>query len=120
MLVIRSRIYFWRITASQQQFDILLKCKLPGCLKAGFGYYTSTLTLSFDQARVPRCTTRLIFAGGRPLWVRVYDCSARVKTTLVKDVPPVRENREVSEYLDVAENVAGQSRRIYAFCRFTS
>jgi hypothetical protein len=40
---------------------LLLECVLPGCMKAGFGYYTSTL--SFDQAVVRRATVQLIFAG---------------------------------------------------------
>jgi hypothetical protein len=103
---------------AQQRFAVLLKCKLPGCFKAGFGYYTSTL--SFDQDRVRRCTTRLVFAGDLPHWVRAYDCSPSGKTTLLKDVPPLRKNRELIEYLDVAENVAGQSARIYAFWRLTA
>jgi hypothetical protein len=103
---------------AQQRFAVLLKCKLPGCVKAGFGYYTSTL--SFDQARVRRCITRLVFAGDRPLWVRTYDCLASGKTTLLKELFPVRQDRESSEYLDVAENVAGQSSRIYTFWRLAA
>jgi hypothetical protein len=108
---------FLQPLVAQQRFTVLLKCELPGCFKAGFGYYTSTL--SFDQARVGRCTTRLVFSGNRPQWVRVYDSLPSGKTTVLKDLSPVHEDREFSEYLDVAENVAGQSARIYAFWRTT-
>ena len=41
-------------------FAVLFKCILPQCVRAGFGYYTSTL--SFTQDRVRRCEVRLIFA----------------------------------------------------------
>lgn len=46
---------------ADQPFAMLLKCTLPRCVRTGFGYYISTL--SFAQARVPRCETRLVFTG---------------------------------------------------------
>lgn len=102
----------------QQPFSVILKCKLPGCFKAGFGYYTSTL--SFDQGRVRRCTTRLVFAGNRPQWVRAYDSLPAGKTLLLKGLSPVHQARDFAEYMDVAENIAGRSSRIYAFWRFAA
>ena len=53
---------------AQQAFSVLLKCTLPGCMKAGLEYYTSRL--SFGQDHVRRSTVRLLFFGERPAWVR--------------------------------------------------
>jgi hypothetical protein len=96
-------------------FSVLLKCVLPRCLKAGVGYYTSTL--SFTQDRVRRCEVRLIFAGVTPSWLRVYECSAQRRPVLLKTLPPIRQATGSCEYLDVEEERPGQSERIYIFCR---
>jgi hypothetical protein len=66
---------------------------------------------------VRRSTVRLIFAGGRPDWVTAYACSESGRAELLKDLPPVREDGKATEYLDVAEDLAGQSARIYLFRR---
>jgi len=101
--------------AAEEAFEVLLKCTLPGCIKPGCGYYTSTL--SFDQDRVRHWTVRLLFVGGRPNWVRAYDCDAAGDTTLLKALRPVRQNGESAEYLDTDENVTGQATRLYLFWR---
>jgi len=99
---------------AQDPFCVLLKCTLPGCLPAGIGYYTSTL--SFAQDRVARCEVRLIFVGSAPHWVRVYDCSAR-PAALLKSLSPSRQEARVTEYIDVVEGARGQSARVYVFYR---
>jgi hypothetical protein len=88
---------------------------LPGCEKAGFGYYTSTL--SFAQDRVGRCEVHLFFAGLTPSWLRVYECSAQRQPVLLKTLTPARQAADSCEYCDVEEERAGQSGRIYIFCR---
>jgi len=100
---------------AQQPFCVLLKCRLPGCMKAGIGYYTSTL--SFEQSPILRFTVRLIFASDRPDWVRVYETSASRSPHLIKDLRPTSEVQEITEHLDVAEDVPAESTRIYLFCR---
>src|SRR5260221_5612551 len=101
--------------SAQQPFSVLLKCELPGCMKAGLDYYTSTL--SFEQDHVRRCTVRLLFAGERPDWVRLYECGGSGRTKLLKDLPPVRENQGLTEYLDIADEMEAQSARIYVLSR---
>ena len=92
----------------------MLKCTFPRATTIGFGYYSSTL--SFAQDTVPRCTVRLIFSGSEPAWVRVYESSQPPQTpTLVKTLMPVRQEPSECEYLDVVEDVAGRSARVYAF-----
>jgi hypothetical protein len=81
----------------------------------GTGYYTSTL--SFDQATVGRATVQLIFRGRKPEWVRVYECLAGGIPHLLRNLSPVRAEAEIAEYIDVAENRAAQSARIYLFRR---
>jgi hypothetical protein len=100
---------------ANQPFGVLLKCTLPRCVKAGFGYYTSTL--SFAQARIRRCVVHLIFVGTAPDWVRVYESTLQRRTTLLKTLPPVREEPDLAEYIDVAEDRPGQSARVYMFWR---
>jgi hypothetical protein len=100
---------------AQQPFGVLLKCTLPRCLKAGFSYYTSTL--SFAQDRVRRCVVHLIFVGAAPSWVRVYESTAQRPAALVKTLAPSRQEPGRCEYLDDVEDRRGRSSRIYAFWR---
>ncbi len=100
---------------AHDSFAVLLKCALPGCIKAGFGYYTSTL--SFTQDRVRRCEVRLIFADPAPSWLRVYEYSAQRRPVLLKTLTPVRRIANSCEYLDVEEERPGQSAKIYVFWR---
>ena len=102
---------------SNQSFGILLKCTLPGCVKGGFNYYTSTL--SFAQDRVPRSTVELIFAGMAPTWVRVYESTLHHPAELVKSLAPSRQEPGLSEYRDVVEDREGRSARVYTFWRDT-
>ena len=100
---------------AQQAFGVLLKCTLPRCITAGSGYYTSTL--SFAQDRVGRCTVRIIFVGPRPVWMRVYDCPPRRAPVLLKSLTPSRHEQDLCEYIDVVEDIPGQSARVYMFWR---
>jgi hypothetical protein len=102
---------------TNQSFSLLLKCILPRCIKPGFGYYTSTL--SFAQGRVPRCVVHLVFVGKAPSWMRVYESTLKGPPTLLKTLPPVREEPNLSEYADIAEDRQGQSARVYMFWRDT-
>jgi hypothetical protein len=103
---------------AQQAFSVMLACALPGCMKGGVEYYTSTM--SFDQDKVRRFTTRLLFRNGRPHWVRVYDCDDSGTVRLLNDLRPKREGHKLTEYLDVAQDVAAKSARIYVFQRARS
>jgi len=58
---------FLESLVAQEPFNMLLECDLPGCMRGGVEYYTSTL--SFDQNSVRRFSTRLVFRQARPLWV---------------------------------------------------
>jgi hypothetical protein len=102
---------------ANQSFGVLLKCTLPRCVKAGFGYYTSTL--SFAQAQVPRCEVHLIFVGAAPNWMRVYESTPQRSARLVKTLPPFSKEPDLCKYVDVAEDRQGQSARVYMFWRDT-
>lgn len=102
--------------SADEPFDVMLRCSLPGCLRVGLGYYTSTL--SFDQEAVRRYTVRLLFFGAHPKWVRAYQCDdASAEPKILRELSPVRQNSELSEYLDFQENISAQSARIYLFSR---
>jgi hypothetical protein len=106
-------IPFLKALVCKQSFSVILNCKLPGCLSAGVQYYTSTL--SFDQPSIHRLAVHLVFARNRPDWVRVYECDAHNQPSLILDLRPLREDEETSEFIDIAENVPGQSARVYVF-----
>jgi hypothetical protein len=101
--------------AAQQPFSVLLKCALPGCMKAGLEYYTSTL--SFGQDQVRRSTVRLVFIGACPEWLRVYERRGSGSVKLLKALSALRRSPAQCEYLDVAEDIQAQSVRIYVFWR---
>lgn len=99
----------------QQPFSVLLNCKLPGCMKSGVDYYTSTMSL--EQHHLQRYVVRLIFIGARPNWLRVYSCDGAGRASLLKDLRPICNAEETTEYIDVEENVDAQTARIYIFQR---
>lgn len=99
----------------QEPFNVFLACTLPGCMKTGVEYYTSTISVA--QERIQKSTVRLVFLGDRPQWLRLYECGASGATTLVKDLPPSHETERLIEYTDIGEDVPAQSARIYVFCR---
>lgn len=111
----RISVPFLKPLAANQSFDVLLRCTLPRCMKAGFSYYASVL--SFAQDQVGRCEVRLIFKGTAPKWLRAYESTLQKPATLVKTLAPTRQESGLCEYLDVAENRRGQSARVYAFWR---
>lgn len=100
---------------AQEPFHVLLTCKLPCCMKSGVDYYSSTMSLA--QRQVPRFTVRLVFAGIRPNWLRVYSCDAIGRTSLLKDLQPLQEAASTTEYVDFEENVNTRMARIYVFER---
>jgi len=101
--------------AAEQPFDVLLSCTLPGCMKNGIEYYTSTLSVA--EERVRKSTVRLVFLRNRPSWVRVYECDRAGATKLLKDIRPSRATAQRIEYTDLATDVSAQSARIYLFRR---
>jgi hypothetical protein len=101
--------------SAQEPFNVFLTCTLPGCMKSGVDYYTSTFSVA--QERIQKCTVRLIFLGDRPEWLRAYECDASGATTLVKALPPSHEAEHLVEYTDVAHDVPAQSARLYVFRR---
>ncbi len=84
-------------------------------MKGGLEYYTATM--SFEQDQVHRYSTRLVFLRDRPKWLRVYECDTSGSTRLLKDLRPLRENQDLTEYTDLAEDVAAKSARVYVFRR---
>jgi hypothetical protein len=106
---------FLKPLSANEPFDVMLKCTLPRCIKAGFSYYASVL--QFAQDRVGRCEVRLIFAGPAPSWLRVYESTLQKPAALVKTLPPLRQEPGLCEYLDVAQDRSGQSARVYMFWR---
>lgn len=111
----RISVPFLEPLKANQNFGVLLRCTLPGCVKAGFGYYTSSL--SFAQNRVPRSVVQLTFVGPAPQWVRVYETTPRRPVQLLKTLPTTRQKRDVYECVDVIEDRDAHSARIYTFWR---
>jgi hypothetical protein len=111
----RISVPFLKPLSANEPFDVMLKCTLPRCIKAGFSYYASVL--QFAQDRVGRCEVRLIFAGPAPSWLRVYESTLQKPAALVKTLPPLRQEPGLCEYLDVAQDRSGQSARVYMFWR---
>ena len=101
--------------SERDPFSVLLTCTLPGCLKSGVEYYTSTLSLSQDS--IPTCTVRLVFLRTRPEWLRVYECGQSGAITLLKNLQPSLETKRLTEYLDLANDVPARAARIYVFRR---
>ena len=101
--------------SARDSFAVLLRCTLPGCMKSGVDYYTSTASLT--QPTIPTYTVRLVFLGERPDWLRVYECDSAGATTVLKDLRPSHSDWRMTEYVDLATNMPGQSARIYVFHR---
>jgi hypothetical protein len=97
----------------QQPFSVVLHCELPGAFVGEARYYTSTL--SFEQHTIPTLAVHLIFTLERPRWVRAYECGEDASPSLLSELRPVREDQESSEYIEILNDVAGQSARIYSF-----
>jgi hypothetical protein len=106
---------FLETLGANEPFGVLLKCTLPRCVKAGFGYYTSTS--SFGQDRVQQCIVHLVFVGSTPTWLRVYENTGKGSSRLVKTLAPTLYETDRTEYVDVVNNRSGRSVRIYAFWR---
>lgn len=104
---------FLRPLAIEDRFSVLLNCKLPGCVTSGVQYYTSSL--SFDQASVESASVHLIFVRTRPEWVRVYECVKNGHATPLSELRPFRDDGSTCEFVHMAQNVPGQSVRVYLY-----
>jgi hypothetical protein len=104
---------FLKALVSREPFSVMLRCKLPGCMRAGVQYYTSTL--SFDQRSVENFSVRLIFDGHHPDWLRVYECDRFHRPTLQGNLRREHDDAESCEFLDTVQNVPGKLTRIYVF-----
>ena len=101
--------------SSQEPFHLVLKCSLPGCMKAGEDY--CAVTLSFGQDHIARYTMRLTFAHGRPDWVRAYECGADGEVRLLRSLQARGKGGGVFVYVDAGKNVAARTARVYMFSR---
>jgi hypothetical protein len=97
----------------KQRFNVLLNCKLPGCITTGVQYYTSSL--SFAQRSIASASVHLIFVKGRPEWLRVYEYGKNGAMTPISELRPFRDDGETCEYIDTLQNVPGQSVRVYLY-----
>ena len=114
----RILVPFMKPLATNQPFEVMLRCSLPRCIKAGFSYFASTL--SFAQDRVGRCEVRLIFLLV-PLRVGCGYTKARFQkpATLVKSLgSPTRREPGLCEHSSMLPKTGrGQSARVYTFWR---
>src|SRR5277367_2117833 len=106
-------VSFLQPLAFQDRFSVLLNCNLPGCITTGTQYYTSSL--SFDQRSIESASVHLIFVKNRPEWVRVYERAKNGAMTLVGEPRPFRDDGATCEYVDMVQNVPGQSVRVYVY-----
>jgi hypothetical protein len=96
-----------------ERFSVILQCTLPGCVTTGLQYYTSSL--SFDQPSVENAGVHLIFLSARPKWVEVYEVDDNGRVNYKAELRPFRDDGFTSEYVDMAQNVPGQSVRVYLY-----
>ena len=101
--------------APSEPFSVLVRCRMPGSMKSGLDYYTSTVSVS--QARVTSFATRILFIGKHPEWLRVYQCDSSGAVTLLKDIRPTHVDTRTAEYIDLATDVPANAARIYLFHR---
>jgi hypothetical protein len=106
-------VSFLKPLAKDDRFSVLLHCKLPACISTGVQYYTSSL--SFDQQVVDSASVQLIFVRSRPEWVRVYEFDKNARPTFVSELRPFRDDGATCEYVDMVQNVPGQSVRVYLY-----
>jgi hypothetical protein len=104
---------FLKPLGAQQPFSVLLNCHLSGSVSAGVQYYASTV--SFDQRVINQLAVHLIFVRNFPDWVRLYQCDKSGRPHLVNELRPFKNDGETCEYIDLAENIPGQSVRIYVY-----
>jgi len=109
----KIKVPFLHSLARQDRFSILLNCALPGCISTGVQYYTSSL--SFDQPSVGSASVHLIFVRMRPEWVRVYEFDRKCRPTFVSELRPFRDDGATCEYVDMSQNIPGQSVRVYLY-----
>jgi len=109
----KVRVPFLRPLTINQPFNVLLNCRLPGCITSGVQYYTASF--SFEQGTIESAVVHLIFARCRPQWVKVYDCNKSGNTTLLNELRPFRDDGMTCEYVDMMQNAPGQSVRVYTY-----
>lgn len=106
-------VSFLQPLAFRQRFSVLLNCNLPGCITTGVQYYTSSL--SFEQRSIASTSVHLIFVKTRPEWVRAYECAKNGAMTMLSELRPFRDDGATCEYVDMSQNVSGQSVRVYLY-----
>jgi hypothetical protein len=97
----------------RERFSVLLNCNLPGCITTGVQYYTSSL--SFDQGSIESATVHLMFVRTRPEWVKVYECDQHGRPRSAAELRPFRDDGATCEFVDMTQNVPGQSVRVYLY-----
>ena len=108
----RFHLPFLKPLARGDPFHRDIRFRRPACILPGFNTFTSTL--SFAQARIPRCAVHLTFADQTPEWVRVYEASDR-GAVILKSLPGIPDAAGAFQCNDVIEKIPGRSIRIYAF-----
>jgi hypothetical protein len=104
---------FLQPLALNDLFSVRFDCCLPGCVTDGVQYYTSSL--SFDQPRIESTSLHLIFVKTQPKWVRAYECGKDGKAAFLSELRPFRDDGATCEYVDIAQDVPGQSVRVYLY-----
>jgi hypothetical protein len=109
----KVRVSFLKPLALGEPFSVLLHCNLPGCINTGVQYYTSTV--SFEQRSIESSGVHLMFVKARPRWMRVYDVLKNGQARFVSELRPIRDDGVTCEYIDIAQNISGQSIRVYLY-----
>lgn len=109
----KVQVPFLKPLALDDPFSVLLHCNLPDCINTGVQYYTSTV--SFGQRSIESSGVHLMFVKTRPRWMRVYDVLRNGHAGFVGELRPIRDDGMTCEYIDIAQNIPGQSVRVYLY-----
>lgn len=109
----KVRVPFLKPLSRGERFSLLLHCALPDTISTGVQYYASSL--SFDQQAVDSASLHLIFVRTKPAWVKVYDLDQRSRPIFANELRPFRDDGTTCEYVDMAQNIPGQSVRVYLY-----
>ena len=108
-------IPFLKPLSRNEPFSVLLSWSMADCMKVGIDYYTTTF--SFDQERLPRSITELVFLKDGPEWLDVYGNDGTGPMRKIKALTPAARTRDRTEYREVIRNASANSGRIYLFDR---
>ena len=96
-------------------FHVVLFCELPGCMKFGKDYVTSTLAFDDDKG-IKKFSVKIEFVENHPKWVRLYDATSG-EPRLVKDLKPARTKARSVFYEENYQNIESQKALVYLFER---